>query len=54
MLNRFSPNTLYGEVNPALLQPNIRSVELLLPSQMQGAILGSPLLLRDSLLPIWP
>ncbi len=53
-LSRLSPNTLYAEVMLALLQPTIRSVGLVLPIQLHGAILGSPLPLRESLLLIWP
>jgi len=53
-LSRLSPNTLYAEVMLALLQPSIRSVGLVLPIQLHGAILGSPLPLRESLLLIWP
>ncbi|MFQ5857135.1 MAG: ABC transporter permease [Anaerolineae bacterium] len=53
-LARVSPNTLYSEVMLALLQPTIRSIGLVLPIQLQGAILGTPLPLRQSLLLIWP
>ena len=53
-LTRLSPNTLYGEVMLALLQPSVRSVGLVLPMQLQGAVMGAPLPLRQSLLIIWP
>ncbi len=53
-LTRLSPNTLYGEVMLALLHPTVRSVGLVLPIQLQGAVLGTPLPLRQSLLLIWP
>jgi ABC-2 type transport system permease protein len=53
-LARISPDTLYGEAMLALLQPTIRSVGLLLPIQLQGALLGTPLPLSQSLLLIWP
>jgi len=53
-LERFSPNTLYAESMVALLNPTVRSLELVLPSQLQGAILGTPLPLSQSLLLIWP
>lgn len=53
-LSRVSPNTLYAETLVALLQPEIRSLGILLTSQMQGAILGAPLPLGQSLLLIWP
>ena len=53
-LTRFSPNTLYAETMVALLQPEIRSLGILLPSQMEGAILGAPLPLGQSMGMIWP
>ncbi len=53
-LSRLSPNTLYGEAMLALLRPTVRSVGLILPFQLQGAILGTPLPLSQSLLLIWP
>jgi ABC-2 type transport system permease protein len=53
-LARVSPNTLYSEVILALLQPDTRSVGVLLPTQLQGAIMGSPLPLAESLAVIWP
>lgn len=54
MLARISPNTLYTETTLALLRPSIRSFGLVLPIQLQGAVLGSPLPLRQSLLLVWP
>jgi len=53
-LSRISPNTLYSEIILPLLQPSVRSVGLILPIQLHGAILGTPLPLRQSLLLIWP
>jgi ABC-2 type transport system permease protein len=53
-LARLSPNTLYGEAMVALLNPSVRSLGLVLPSQMQGAVLGAPLPLGQSVLLIWP
>ncbi|NLG73274.1 MAG: ABC transporter permease [Chloroflexi bacterium] len=53
-LSRLSPNTLYAEAMVALLQPEVRSLGIILPSQMDGAILGSPLPLMQSVLLIWP
>lgn len=53
-LTRLSPNTLYVESMLALLQPAIRSFGIILPSQMEGAILGAPLPLRQSVLLMWP
>lgn len=53
-LNRVSPNTLYAESMIALLQPEVRSLGYLLPTQMEGAIMGTPLPLSQSVLLIWP
>ncbi|MDI6814336.1 MAG: ABC transporter permease, partial [Desulfitobacteriaceae bacterium] len=53
-LSRLSPNTLYAETMIALLQPTVRSTGLLLPFQLEGAVMGSPLPLRQSVLIIWP
>jgi len=53
-LNRVSPNTLYAETMIALLQPEVRTLGYLLPTQMEGAILGAPLPLGQSVLLIWP
>lgn len=53
-LSRLSPNTLYAETMLALLQPTVRSTGLLLPFQLEGAVMGSPLPLQQSVLIIWP
>ena len=53
-LSRLSPNTLYTEVMLALLQPTLRSVGLVLPIQLFGAVLGNPLPVHQSLLLVWP
>jgi len=53
-LTRFSPNTLYVEATVGMLNPVVRSFGLVLPTQLQGAILGTPLPLGESLLLIWP
>ncbi|GIV78088.1 ABC transporter permease [Litorilinea aerophila] len=53
-LARVSPNTLYAEAMIGLLQPSVRSFGILLPSQLQGALLGAPLPLGQSVLLIWP
>ncbi|MCX7670330.1 MAG: ABC transporter permease [Anaerolineae bacterium] len=53
-LSRVSPNTLYSEAMVALLQPTLRSVGFVLPIQLQGAVLGSPLPVDQSLAIIWP
>ena len=54
MLDRLSPNTLYAEAMVAMLNPTVRSLGLVLPMQLQGAVLGAPLRLSQSLLLIWP
>ena len=53
-LSRISPNTLCAETMLALLRPEIRSLGILLSSQMEGAIMGAPLPLSQSLLLVWP
>lgn len=51
---RISPNTLYGEVTLALLDPATRSLGLLFASQMGGALMGAPLPFSLSVALIWP
>lgn len=53
-LARISPITLYGEIAVTLLQPAVRSLGIVLPIQLDRAVLGSPLPLDQSLLLIWP
>jgi ABC-2 type transport system permease protein len=53
-LSRLSPNTLYIEAIVAVLNPGVRALGLVLPFQLQGAVLGTPLPLNQSLLLIWP
>lgn len=53
-LTRLSPNTLYAEALIAMLNPAVRSLGFVLPIQLQGAILGTPLPLGQSILLIWP
>ncbi len=53
-LSRISPNTLFVESTIALLKPAVRSLGLVLPFDLQGAILGAPLPVSQSLLMIWP
>ncbi len=54
MLSRISPNTLFVEATIALLSPAVRSLGLILPFEMQGAIMGAPLPVGQSLVIIWP
>lgn len=53
-LTRVSPNTLFAEATLVMLNPVVRSLGLVLPFQLQGAVLGAPLPLRQSLLLMWP
>jgi len=53
-LTRLSPNALYAEAILAMLNPAVRSLGLVLPIQLRGAILGAPLPLDQSLSLIWP
>lgn len=52
-LNRLSPYYLYSEAVTTILNPNIRSVNVVTMSQMSGAIAGY-LSFGQSLLLIWP
>ncbi|MDR5682864.1 MAG: ABC transporter permease [Armatimonadota bacterium] len=53
-LSRLSPNTLYAESVLALLNPAVRALGPVLITQLEGAILGTPLPLVQSLLIAWP
>jgi ABC-2 type transport system permease protein len=53
-LSRISPNTLYAEVVLAMLNPAVRALGPVLPAQLSGAILGTPLPLSQSLILTWP
>lgn len=53
-LSRLAPNTLYSEIVLAMLQPSVRSLGLVLPTQVQGAVFGSPLPFAESVALIWP
>ncbi len=53
-LARLSPATLYGEVVVALLDPTTRSLGPIYLNQLQGAVLGAPLPLAESLMVAWP
>jgi len=54
ILARFSPSTLFGEIVVALLDPTTRALGPIYLSQLQGAVLGSPLALGASVLIAWP
>jgi ABC-2 type transport system permease protein len=53
-LSRLSPSTLFAEVVVALLDPTTRSLGPIYLSQLQGAVLGAPLPLSESILIAWP
>jgi ABC-2 type transport system permease protein len=53
-LSRLSPSTLFGEVVLAILNPSTRSLGPIFFSQLQGAVLGAPMPLSESLIIAWP
>jgi ABC-2 type transport system permease protein len=53
-IDRISPNTLFAEIALALLQPATRALGPVLYSQIEGALLGTPLPAAQSFLLIWP
>lgn len=53
-LSRLSPNVLYAEATVALLNPQVRSLGIVLPSQLEGAVPGAPLPLAESVMLGWP
>jgi ABC-2 type transport system permease protein len=53
-VSRISPNTLYGEMTLALLNPETRTLGLVFMSQLRGALMGAPLPFSQSALLIWP
>lgn len=52
-LNRISPYYLYGEAVTTIMNPGVRSVGLVMASQLEGAVAGY-LPFSQSLLLIWP
>ena len=53
-LQRLSPNILYGETVVAILNPTTRSLGPIYLSQLQGAVLGAPMPLGESMMIAWP
>jgi len=53
-LARLSPSVLFGEVVLAILNPSTRTLGPIYLSQLQGAVIGAPLPLAESLLIAWP
>jgi ABC-2 type transport system permease protein len=54
MISRVSPGTLFGEAATAILHPGTRALGLVYRSQLEGALIGAPLPLGQSLLLVWP
>jgi ABC-2 type transport system permease protein len=54
MLERLSPNTLFGEAVIGLLNPETRTLGPIIPSQMRGAIMAALPPFDQSLILIWP
>ena len=54
MLGRVSPLTLFAEVVQVVLNPATRAIGPVFISQLEGALIGSPLPLGQSLLIAWP
>jgi ABC-2 type transport system permease protein len=54
VLSRLSPSTLFGEAVLGLLHPTTRTLGLVFRSQLEGAVIGTPLPLGQSLLLVWP
>jgi ABC-2 type transport system permease protein len=54
VLSRLSPSTLFGEAVLALLHPSTRALGPVFLDQLQGAVMGAPLRLGQSLLLVWP
>jgi ABC-2 type transport system permease protein len=53
-LARVSPSTLFGESVLALLHPSTRALGPVFMSQLEGAVMGTPLPLQQSLILVWP
>jgi ABC-2 type transport system permease protein len=54
MLERLSPSTLFAECVMAILHPSTRTLGPVYLSQLQGAVMGSPLPFWDSVMVAWP
>jgi ABC-2 type transport system permease protein len=54
MLQRISPNHLFGEAMLAVLSPTTRAVGPVFIDQLRGAIMGAPLPFGESLMIAWP
>ncbi|MBE0627586.1 MAG: ABC transporter permease [Burkholderiales bacterium] len=54
MIARVSPSTLYAEAVQVILHPSVRSLGPVFYSQLDRALVGSPLPLIESLSLVWP
>jgi ABC-2 type transport system permease protein len=54
ILQRLSPNDLFGEAMLAVLSPSTRALGPVFIDQLQGALMGAPLPLSESLIIAWP
>lgn len=54
ILQRISPNHLFGEAMLAVLSPTTRAIGPVFLDQLRGAIMGAPLPLSESLRIVWP
>jgi len=54
VLARLSPSTLLSEVVLAVLDPTTRSLGPIYLNQLQGAVVGAPLPMTESLIMAWP
>jgi ABC-2 type transport system permease protein len=54
MLARLSPSTLFAESVLAILHPGTRTLGPVYVSQLEGALMGAPLPLWDSIAVAWP
>ena len=54
IMQRISPNMLYGEMTLALMNPETRSLGLVFMEQYRGAVPGAPLPFGQSGLLVWP
>jgi ABC-2 type transport system permease protein len=53
-LSRLSPTQLFSDIVQAILNPSTRTLGPIYFSQLQGAVIGAPMPLGQSLLIAWP
>jgi len=54
LLQRFSPNDLFGEAMLAVLSPTTRTLGPVFLDQLRGAVMGAPLPFAQSVMIAWP